>query len=368
MDFLEIVILVLIVLYVSYIVLERFLLSWLRKKFKYVIHVNGIRGKSTTTRLIDAGLRECGFKVFSKTTGTIPTYINVNNEDVKVKRLGTANIREQIRMMYKAYKDGAECLVLECMAVNPELQMISEKMILKADLTVITNVREDHIMEMGRNKDELAEALSGTIPDHGKLVITDSEYAHYFKSKARGKNATIYVAEKYQEEDTLDTFRENIELALEVARALGLDADVFFNGMKKYHKDMGAYSELKKGKTILLNGLSINDSESINIVYDEIKKKYDPKDITVLLNNRPDRPTRVMQHIKLLSTIECKKVIITGSNKNYVIKECLKLNPSLDISYLKQKEDLLNEDIVFAIGNIKDDGMAILDYFKKGDD
>ena len=43
---------------------------------------------------------------------------------------------------YFANKQKAEILVLECMAVNPELQYISEQHILEADVTVITNVRE----------------------------------------------------------------------------------------------------------------------------------------------------------------------------------------------------------------------------------
>ena len=92
------------ILYIFYVILERLLINYYRKKIPLIIHVNGIRGKSTTTRLIDAGLRNCGLKVFSKTTGTIPTMINSNNEDVVIKRLGKENIREQIKILKKAAK------------------------------------------------------------------------------------------------------------------------------------------------------------------------------------------------------------------------------------------------------------------------
>ena len=61
-----------IFLYLGYLFLEKYLIVKYRKKFKYVIHVNGIRGKSTTSRLIDAGLRDSGFKVFTKITGYFP--------------------------------------------------------------------------------------------------------------------------------------------------------------------------------------------------------------------------------------------------------------------------------------------------------
>ena len=40
------------------------------KRIPIRIHVNGTRGKSTTTRLIAGGLREAGFKVLAKTTGS----------------------------------------------------------------------------------------------------------------------------------------------------------------------------------------------------------------------------------------------------------------------------------------------------------
>ena len=156
MDILLIIAIALSIFYLGYIVFEKLYNDKIRKSFKYVIHVNGIRGKSTTTRLIDAGFRKLGYKVFSKTTGTYPVMINTENCDTPVLRLGKANIREQIRMMRKAYKEKAEVVVLECMAVNPELQEICEHRILHSNVVVITNVREDHIGEMGDTLEELA--------------------------------------------------------------------------------------------------------------------------------------------------------------------------------------------------------------------
>ena len=108
MDVLFIIVIALSIIYLGYIVFEKLYNDKIRKSFKYVIHVNGIRGKSTTTRLIDAGFRKLGYKVFSKTTGTYPVMIDTEGNDKPVLRLGKANIREQIRMMRKAYKQKAE--------------------------------------------------------------------------------------------------------------------------------------------------------------------------------------------------------------------------------------------------------------------
>ena len=225
--FITIVVLVLMIGYLTYIVLEKIYINKIRKSFKYLIHVNGIRGKSTTTRLIDAGFRACGYKVFSKTTGTKPMYINTNNEDVLIKRLGNANIREQIQMMRRAYKEGAEVLILECMAVKPELQKISEEMILRSDCTVITNVRADHLDEMGSTLEDIAYSFSNTIPNKGILVCGEDKFLNIFEENAKKKDAKVLLASEY-DGDNLETFKENIACALEVAKAFNLDVNKFF--------------------------------------------------------------------------------------------------------------------------------------------
>lgn len=362
MDPILIIVIVLSVLYIAYIVFEKLYNDKVRKSFKYVIHVNGIRGKSTTTRLIDAGFRECGYKVFSKTTGTFPTIVNTNNEIVPIKRLGPANIREQLKMMRRAYKEKAEVLVLECMAVNPELQYICEHRILNSDVTVITNVRMDHIGDMGNNLEELAFALSGTIPKNGTVILHDDNQIDIFKDVATSINAKIVMAKPYNEDDLMDTFRDNIENALEVCRVLGLDENTFLNGMKKYHHDGGAYKTIKLQNTLFLNALSVNDPESIKIMYDLVSEKFDNNKITILLNSRDDRPTRIIQHVELLKSINCKKIIVVGSGITFIRKRLEKEN--IQITSIKNIEDLLNEEIIFATGNIGGFGFKVLQYFE----
>ena len=218
MDILFIIIIALSVLYVSYIVFEKLYNDKIRKSFKYVIHVNGIRGKSTTTRLVDAGFRKLGYKVFSKTTGTFPRMINTNGEVVPVKRMGPANIREQLRMMRKAYKEKAEVVVLECMAVSPELQDICEHRILHSDVTIITNVREDHIGEMGDTLEELAQALALTTPKDGVIILHDEDFYQVFDKETKKNNARLVIADKLNKDNDIDTFIDNVENALMVSK------------------------------------------------------------------------------------------------------------------------------------------------------
>jgi len=364
MDILEIIVIVLSILYIGYIVFEKLYHNYIRKSFKHVIHVNGIRGKSTVTRLIDAGLRNCGYKVFTKTTGTIPMMINVNNEQNKIKRIGLANIREQLKMMRLAFKEKAEILVIECMAINPELQYITEHQMLQSDITVLTNVRHDHIGDMGNDLNELANALANTIPSKGYFIVGDNDYHHIYKHHMKNKDTEIVVARDYTEANKLETFSDNIKLALEVSRVLDLDKTLFFEGMKNYYHDPCAYMNILLDNTLFLNGFSINDPDSIKIVYDQLIKEYPPLKITILLTVRSDRPSRTIQHIDMISKMKFKKVIIAGSNKFFIKRHLLK-NSDINLEVFKNIEDLKKEEIIFAIGNIGGIGMKILNYFEE---
>ncbi|MFQ5841200.1 MAG: Mur ligase family protein, partial [Thermodesulfobacteriota bacterium] len=108
------------------------------------IHVNGTRGKSTVTRLIAAGLRGAGIKVLAKTTGTSPREIFEDGSEAEIRRRGRATVREQIRFIAQGARRGAEAIVIESMAVRPEIQWVSEHHIVRSHIGVITNIREDH--------------------------------------------------------------------------------------------------------------------------------------------------------------------------------------------------------------------------------
>ena len=109
-------------LWLCYLLWENRCAAKARRQLAHVIHVNGIRGKSTVSRLIDAGLRAGGLRVFCKTTGTDPMVIGVSGDEEPLVRRGKANIKEQIGILRQAAGQGAQVLVIECMALQPELQ------------------------------------------------------------------------------------------------------------------------------------------------------------------------------------------------------------------------------------------------------
>ena len=119
-------ILLLWLIWLAYLGVESAKARHSRDQLLHIIHVNGTRGKSTVSRLIAAGLRAGGISVFCKTTGTDPIIIDVDGQERPIYRRGKANIKEQIRILRQAAEQGAQVLVVECMAVRPELQQAPE--------------------------------------------------------------------------------------------------------------------------------------------------------------------------------------------------------------------------------------------------
>ncbi|TKJ03275.1 poly-gamma-glutamate synthase PgsB, partial [Bacillus cereus] len=212
------------------------------------INVNGIRGKSTVTRLITGVVKEANYKTVGKTTGTSARMIYwFTKEETPIKRRKEGpNIGEQRRVVKEVADLEAEALVCECMAVQPDYQLIFQNKMLNANIGVIVNVLEDHMDVMGPTLDEVATAFTATIPYNGHLITIESPYLDYFKEIAKERNTKVIVAdnskvsEDYLKKFDYMVFPDNVSIALAVAEAIGVDEETAFRGMLNAQPDPGA--------------------------------------------------------------------------------------------------------------------------------
>jgi len=100
------------------------------------IHINGTRGKSSVTRLIGAGLREADINAITKVTGTFPRLILGNGKEAKIRRKEGANILEQLNIVAFCAKNNAEAMLIECMALQPQYQKITEEQMIHATIGI----------------------------------------------------------------------------------------------------------------------------------------------------------------------------------------------------------------------------------------
>lgn len=357
--------------YLAWLILENHLARKHRRAIGHVIHVNGIRGKSSVSRLIDAGLRAGGLRVLTKTTGTCPELIHTNGSQTPLARRGRPSIKEQLRILRLAAEQHAEVLVIECMAVLPEYQKISEERMLRSDIGVITNVRPDHLEEMGETLDAIAQSLSNTIPMAGMLFTADAAYAEFFGQRAQAKGTSLVLTESDDIEDPGIDFAENVALALAVCQHLGVARETALKGMARYRPDPGAFrverSVGKFGKQLVfLNAMAANDPASAEKILDwaQAQGLMTCGRRMLLINNRYDRQARLQQFVDFAVEHQARfdGFIAAGACRQLMRRALVKRGIALEriagLGSYAELSALEHDAVIFAVGNIVGSGQV----------
>ena len=356
------------------------------EKIPIKVNINGIRGKSTVTRLITSILTEAGYKTVGKTTGTAARMIYwfQDDEDIIVRQPQGANIGEQLKVLQKAADLNAEALVCECMAVNPDYQKVFQFRMLEANIVVIVNVLEDHLDVMGPTLDQIAQAFGATIPYNGFLITIDCAYTDYFKQIAKERNTKVIIADnskitdEYLAKFDYMIFPDNASLALAVGEALGIDEETCFKGMLNAHPDPGAMRITRIGDEDLnctfVNGFAANDPQSTVNIWERVKElEYNTEDPIVIMNCREDRVDRTeifvsdvfpkIQTHTLVAIGEVSEPITTAFNNGQFpnVKNYINLEYAEPDKIMETLNPLLKDRMVFGVGNIHGQGEAFIE-------
>ncbi len=341
------------------------------------INVNGIRGKSTATRMIFSVLREAGYNVVGKTTGTAARLMywdEVDEEPIPRKPRGVS-ISEQLRVIDKAVKHGADALVCECMAVRPDYQKVYQHQIIKAQITVIVNVLEDHLDEMGPTLEQLAWAFADTIPYDGIAVIPNCEFTDYFKQVARerGSKAVVIKPEIIPEEllkhFNYKVFPNNCAVALFTCMQLGIPMETIVRGILKAPADPGALQIQKISSprltTWFVNAFAANEPTSTLEIYGTLQDEELPlKNPVVVMNCRPDRVDRSTQFAEDCFPYMPGIQLVVIGEKTHPLEEAYRKGKLHNVSGYYNLQDasvpeimdvlvpLLNNHILIGVGNI----------------
>ncbi len=349
-----------------------------RNSIPHRIHVNGIRGKSSTTRLIASVLRESGMKTIGKTTGSAPRVIHFDGEESEIKRMGPARIIEQKKIMTRAYKENAQAAVFECMAINPEMQFCSEDKLIKANIFVLTNIRKDHLDVLGENEDDIFNSISLSFPENSIIVTSEKRYLPQIKKICKEKNNKLITASKTNFTRELSKglpyteFEENISCAVEVGRILKIDDEAIRSGILKVRPDIGASIITKSKENIFINGFAANDYKSTIDLWKRVNERIDLSGykLSIILNNREDRFFRVEEMINAIFDLPTDEVLLIGSYKKISSQllskkgvENIRYINSWNKDFIRDIDNNSKRKVFFGLGNIKDSGIKIIDYF-----
>ena len=346
------------------------------------VHVNGTRGKSSVTRLIAAGLRAGGKRTFAKTTGTAPRVIDPKGIDRIIHRLRRPSIGEQVRLLKYFSSEKPEVVVMECMAVQPQYQWISEHQMVKSQIGVITNARPDHLDEMGPTDEDVVQSLCNSIPVNGTLVTAEDKHKDILETVALQNNSEILFSDETSvSKDELNSFNyiehpQNIAIALDVCDKMGIEREVALSGMHSVQPDLGALIVWKlagkNGFVQFVNGMAANDPVSTLQIWKFVIDRYPTTAGTaVFFNSRDDRPLRTKQMLELtFEEIKPEYFIIRGDKVESNIRRLTHHSSETKVSIFPLNEPLDNvvesilnlpdDVLVYAIGNQVGAGQEIL--------
>ncbi len=274
------------------------------------IHVNGTRGKSSVTRLIGAGLKAGGIPNITKVTGTFPRLIIEDGTETYIHRKSSANIIEQLDIVKYAASRKVKALVMECMALQPQYQTITEHKMIHSNIGVMTNVRLDHIDIMGNTLPEIAATMGRTIPRNEHFFSAENVIPHTLKKIAdKRRSISHFVDSETVSQEEMKRFsyiehRENVALALAVCLHLNIDRETALFGMYRAVPDAGALRvhrvEAFQKHMLFYNAFAANDPDSTLMVWQKIREEigFEGSRI-VLLNTRHDRLDRARQLAEL---------------------------------------------------------------------
>jgi poly-gamma-glutamate synthase PgsB/CapB len=352
------------------------------------IHVNGTRGKTSVTRLIAAGLREAGIRCVAKTTGTVPRFILPNGREVPVYRPGGPNVIEQKQAVTMAAAQRAEALVVECMALQPHLQWLSESKLVRATHGVITNARPDHLDVMGPTEDDVARALAGTVPVGGVFLTAEQTHRTFFQEVCEDRGTAFRASDTISRPLTTEDVegfsylehQDNIELALSVCEEVGVDNETALRGMWRAKPDPGAMTEAKVeffGRHIVfVNGFAANDPISTRYIWEQsLRRHRDLERRVAVFNCRADRADRSEQLAQSYARwTQADEVVLLGTGQYIFARAAVKsgLDPTrlvfVDQTHPADIFEILlglaeTSALVMGLGNIAGPGLALAEYF-----
>jgi len=167
-------------------------------RFDTRISVVGSRGKSSTVRRLDDVLGRRGYNCLSKVTGDRPAVIH-DGEVYPIDRQGPRTLlyeNERIVRQFAADLGPDEfpsVAIFENQGITPYTTRVVNRGFLRADVVVITNVRQDHVDTLGRSRSEIARAFGRGMGPSSHVVNAEQhpDLREFLRAETERRGATF---------------------------------------------------------------------------------------------------------------------------------------------------------------------------------
>ncbi|UCE42006.1 MAG: poly-gamma-glutamate synthase PgsB [Candidatus Aminicenantes bacterium] len=371
--------------FLIYLLVERILLGKRLNQIPLRICVTGTRGKSSVVRLIAACLKDSRMLVFAKTTGSKPCLIFPDGNETEIRRRGHPTILEGKEVLKKASQADVHAVVLEMMSIRPESLHTETIQMIKPHILIITNVREDHVDEIGKTREDIARCFASAIPEKSTVFVPEEEFYPVFQRQAEKVRAKLLlVPPGLSKNIPVCGFEQNFRIALAVVEFLGKDRDKAYHAAVRAAPDFGGLKVWKAKKDSLVTGwyfvsaFAANDPKTTKDVLLRLENRglLKGRKRIGLLNLRKDRGGRTLQWFDALQekgSYAFDRLVIVGEH-SLALKNKLQRRIEPEITALKGKkpDDLISqiatlekgEAVVFGMGNMGGIGRSLVDYWE----
>ncbi len=345
------------------------------------------------TRLIAGALKESGVSVLARTTGSKPMIVFPDGSEKEIERRGYPSILEGKKILKLASQLKVKALVVEMMSIQPECLHIESLYLFKPHILVLTNIRTDHISQMGSKKKDIAGCFSSGIPSKTDIFIPKEDDFAVIDKTAKMIHSNVHKVSVSNYGDITNKrkklpffeFDENIGLSLAVLNFMGIEKQSALKGMSGIRRDYGSLKVWRAKKKLthpshyFVNLFASNDPESTQQALRFLRKRdfFKKRTCIGVLSLRDDRGDRSLQWLESLKKgtfSEFKKFFFVGKH-SFVMKRKLGKRNDMDVVVYRKPEperiiqDISKEEkgsvVIVGMGNIEGFGKKMVDYWEK---
>jgi poly-gamma-glutamate synthase PgsB/CapB len=374
--------------FLLFLLWERYALGRARRRIALRITVTGTRGKTSVARLLAAILKADGRRVVAKTTGSEARILLPDGGEIELDRNVSPSILEQKKLIHRAARLRADCLVAEIMSLRPENHFVESRLLFRPNLVAITNVRLDHTEIMGETESGIASVLALDICPGSTTFLPRHELCPAFRAEAQRCGAALSPVAGGFASDFLQNpadpagleFGENLDLVCAIAAHLGIRPAVVTEGIRNARHDIGRVRVSRylrsdgSAPIYLVNAFAANDPASTLQVLEKVAAAHPEAagNVVGVFNLRKDRLPRTLQWISVLNEKRdrpFRKIYLVGDHTSVIRRRLPGAHaiPSGAPEEITQAiaEAVTEPAIVFGFGNIKGPGKLLAEHWNR---
>lgn len=266
--------------------------------------VFGGRGKTTLVHLVHAGLLASSKRAVGRVSGDDPVFLGADGSRHILSRFGPANIREIPRLFHRVRRLDLDAAVIENMAIQPRLQAVVARRMVRPTLAVMAPDALDHLEVLPLDKGERLRLFVETLPENTPLLLPEDAFHSLQTEGLGGVSDRTTSVPAYLDAHLRPHMAVLAGLAMEaVKRVCGDLSEAARATVVKKAGSMQRILAYRRGHVAWVDAFSANDPAAATTIAELARQQAQQRGFAMqarLFNHRLDRPSRLPLFSSLL--------------------------------------------------------------------